>query len=625
MSTIQATLKRALDLALASVGLFALSGVIGIALACAYSDTGRNPLFRQLRIGRGGKLFYLYKIRTMRDVEGLTSTVTTETDPRITRLGRWLRRWKMDELPQLFNVIRGDMSLVGPRPEVPAYLDLIRREAPLILNVRPGITGPATLKYRHEEELLAQQKDPQRFNDRSLFPDKMRINELYVQNYRFLNDVRFVLQTVISGENGKVANSNAASVPSNNSDCRIITAKLTRTSWPTWPLCDAEQRAAADRVLRSGKLNYWTGGEGRAFEHEFAEYIGCEYAVALANGTVALELALWALGIGPSDEVIVPSRTFVASASAIVRCGAIPVFADVDRDSQNISAKTIGQVVSPRTRAVIAVHLAGWPCDMDPILELARHHDFRVIEDCAQAHGARYKGRPVGSCGDVGAFSFCQDKIMTTAGEGGMLVTNDRDLWERAWSFKDHGKNYEAAMRPAASNSFRWLHDRVGTNWRLTEVQSAIGRVALRNLESWVAKRRRNAQILGDCLSAVPLLTIPQPTVDCYHSYYKYYGFVRHELLDEGWTRDRIVDEINRAGVPCFVGSCSEVYLEKAFDASNWLPRRRPVAHELGETSLMFLVHPTLEEAHVRQFAETARAVLTTATKKALCDIPLAA
>jgi dTDP-4-amino-4,6-dideoxygalactose transaminase len=386
-------------------------------------------------------------------------------------------------------------------------------------------------------------------------------------------------------------------------------------SLPTWPHCDGDEREAADRVLRSGKLNYWTGSEGRQFEHEFAEYVGCQFAIAMANGTVALEAALGALGIGPADEVIVPSRTFVATASSVVRCGAKPVFADIDRDSQNITADTIQAALTPRTKAIIAVHLAGWPCDMDPILELARRHDLRVIEDCAQAHGARYKGRPVGALGDVGAFSFCQDKIMTTAGEGGMLVTNRRDVWQQAWSEKDHGKNQDAIARPHKPHEFRWLHDQIGTNWRLTEVQSAIGRVALSKLDSWVEKRRRNAAILNGCLSALPLIRTTEPPSTAHHSYYKYYAFVRPERFAAGWNRDRVLEEINRAGVPCFVGSCSEVYLEKAFDASGRPPQRHPIAQELGETSLMFQVHPTLDELHVRQAAHIARDVTLSATR----------
>jgi dTDP-4-amino-4,6-dideoxygalactose transaminase len=387
--------------------------------------------------------------------------------------------------------------------------------------------------------------------------------------------------------------------------------------FPTWPVCAADERDAAARVLRSGMLNYWVGSEGREFEREFAESVRCAHAVALANGTVALEVALHALGIAPGDEVIVPSRTFVATGMAVARVGAAPVFADVDRVSQNITADTIEAQLSPRTKAVIVVHLAGWPADMDPIMALARDRRLSVIEDCAQAHGARYKGRSVGSIGDVGAYSFCQDKIITTAGEGGMLVTNRRDLWERTWSFKDHGKNYDAVYHRQHPHGFRWLHERIGTNWRLTEVQSAIGRVALRKLDSWVARRRRNAAILHEHFAALPGLRTTTLPAEIFHSYYKCYAFVRPERLAPDWSRDRILGEINAAGVPCFTGSCSEIYLEQAFPRE-WRPRQRhPVARELADTSLAFLVHPTLKRKHLLAMCKVVRKTMKSATRSA--------
>lgn len=380
-------------------------------------------------------------------------------------------------------------------------------------------------------------------------------------------------------------------------------------------MCSAEERAAVERVLRSGKLNYWTGDEGREFEREFAAAMCSSYAVAVSNGTVALELALHALGIAPGDEVIVPSRTFVATAMAVARLGAVPVFAEVDRVSQNVTAETIEAQLSPRTRAVIVVHLAGWPADMDPIMSLARQGRLAVIEDCAQAHGARYKGRPVGSIGDVGAFSFCQDKILTTAGEGGMLITNRRDVWERAWSFKDHGKNYDAVYSRQHAHGFRWLHERVGTNWRLTEVQSAIGRVALRRLNKWVVKRRRNAKLLLEQCAKLPGLRTALPPAEFFHSYYKCYAFVRPERLALDWSRDRILGEINAAGVPCFTGSCGEIYLEQAFPRP-WRPaQRHPVARELADTSLMFLVHPTLKKRHIELACKVLRRTMKIAMR----------
>lgn len=381
-----------------------------------------------------------------------------------------------------------------------------------------------------------------------------------------------------------------------------------------WPSLSEDAIEAANVVLRSGKLNYWTGDEGRKFETEFAAFAGCKYAIAVANGTVALELALYALGIGTGDEVIVPSRTFVASASCVVMRGAKPVFADVDPISQTLTADNILNVLSPSTRAIIVVHLAGWPCDMDPIIEIAREHGLKVIEDCAQAHGATYKGRPVGCLGDIAAFSFCQDKIMSTGGEGGMLTTNDAQLWKRAWSFKDHGKAYEAAHKQQTSPGFRWLHECFGTNWRLTEMQAAIGRSLLAKLPSQLECRRRNARTLSVRFGAFPALRTTIPTEEIGHAYYKYYVFLRPEWLRDGWSRDHLLQAIVAEGIPCFSGSCSEVYLEKAFPENMRPAQRFQVARQLGETSLMFLVHPTLSEQDMLDTACAVEKLLQVAT-----------
>jgi dTDP-4-amino-4,6-dideoxygalactose transaminase len=383
-------------------------------------------------------------------------------------------------------------------------------------------------------------------------------------------------------------------------------APVRTDQFPPWPAFEEEEIEAAVAVLRSGRVNYWTGDEGRAFEREFADFTGRKYAIALANGTVALELALYCLGIGPGDEVVVPSRTFIASASCAVMRGATPVVADVDRDSSNLTADTIEKVITSRTKAIVAVHLAGWPCDMESILKLARRHGIAVIEDCAQAHGARYRGQPIGSFGHMAAFSFCQDKNMTTGGEGGMLLTNDRGLWELGWSFKDHGKNFEAVYERRHPPGYRFLHESFGTNWRLTEAQSAIGRVLLRKLPGMVEKRRRNAAFLSEEFSRVPALRVVTPPDDVWHSYYKYDVYIRPERLREGWDRNRIQEAISAEGIPCLAGTCSEIYLEKAFPESMRPRQRYPVARKLGETSLMFKVHPTLSE---KDLADTCMAV----------------
>ena len=390
---------------------------------------------------------------------------------------------------------------------------------------------------------------------------------------------------------------------------------MQKNTFPLWPSHEADEIAAVVRVLESGRVNYWSGEEGCAFEREFAHYHGVSHGVAVANGTVALDLALIALGLGPGDEVIVTPRTFLASASSIVNAGARPVFADVDRNSGNITPETVRSVLTPRTRAVMAVHLAGWPCDMDGIMKLSQEHGLYVIEDCAQAHGARWKGRPAGSMGHVGAFSFCTDKIMSTGGEGGMVITSDEKLWHRMWSYKDHGKSWDAVYHREHPPGFRWLHESFGTNWRLTEMQSALGRIQLKKLDRWFQRRRENARVLADGLCPLPGLRVPLPEPHMEHAWYKFYAFVRPEELKAGWSRDRIAQTLQDKGIPCLHGGCSEVYLEKAFDGG-FRPRERlPVARELGETSLMFLVHPTLEREHMERVVRAVGEVMERACK----------
>lgn len=375
---------------------------------------------------------------------------------------------------------------------------------------------------------------------------------------------------------------------------------MLNTPFSPWPSFTQEEADAVSRTLLSNKVNYWTGSECREFEREFAAYVGSEYAIALGNGTLALDVAFKALNIGAGDEVVVTSRTFLASVSSIVLAGAVPVFADVDRDSQNITAETIQAVLTPRTKAIVCVHLAGWPCDMDSIMALAEANGLYAIEDCAQAHGAFYKGRSVGSIGHVGAWSFCQDKIMSTGGEGGMVTTNDRELWSKMWSFKDHGKSWEAVYERQHPPGFRWLHESFGTNWRMTELQAVIGRIQLQRMPEWTRIRNEYAAQIWNTARECSGLRIPIVPADIQHAAYKCYVFVEPAQLNDGWDRDRIMAEVNARGVPCFSGSCSEVYLEKAFDDTNYRPAERlPVAKELGETSLMFLVHPTLTQAEV--------------------------
>ncbi|MBT8080430.1 MAG: DegT/DnrJ/EryC1/StrS aminotransferase family protein [Gammaproteobacteria bacterium] len=389
------------------------------------------------------------------------------------------------------------------------------------------------------------------------------------------------------------------------------------TAFPPWPSFTAEEADAVRGVLLSNRVNFWTGDECRLFEEEYARWAGCGRAIAVANGTVAIDAALHAINVGPGDEVIVTPRTFIASASSIAMRGARPVFADVDRDTQNLTARSIEPHITPATRAVLCVHLGGLPCDLDPIMELAAQHDLKIIEDCAQAHGARYKGRSVGTIGHIGTWSFCQDKIITTGGEGGMLTTDDEELWSRMWSYKDHGKSWHAVFEKKHPPGFRWVHESFGTNARMLEMQAAIGRIQLTRLSDWVGQRRHNARRIHETARELAGLRVPEIPAWAEHAAYRCYIFLERDELMESWDRARIVAEINKRGVPCQAGSCSEVYREKAFvDAGLAPPERLPVAAELGETSLAFLVHPTLQDEHIEKTCAVLREVMHNAARQ---------
>ncbi|WP_296427259.1 DegT/DnrJ/EryC1/StrS aminotransferase family protein [Yoonia sp.] len=394
-----------------------------------------------------------------------------------------------------------------------------------------------------------------------------------------------------------------------------------------WPAFTQEEADAVADVLLSNKVNYWTGTKSRDFEQAFAAFCDCSHAIAVGNGTLALDLALYGLGIGDrnggscDDEVIVTPRGFMASVSAIVNAGACPVFADVDRDSQNITPITVGPVVTSRTRAILCVHLAGWPCDMDGFRDLIGTTDIKLIEDCAQAHGARHKGRPVGGLGDIAAWSFCQDKIMTTGGEGGMVTCNDAALWRRMWSFKDHGRDWEATFNRQHPPGFRWQLDSFGTNWRLTEMQSAIGLIQLSRMARWHRERQENAAALTDALTPYSgingLVRLPQidPSEGSQHAYYKFYAFLRLDRLAPNWSLDRFIAAINDRGIPCFHGACPEIYREKAFDSTDFRPQDRLAnAQELGETNFMMMVHPTLTQQDMANCADVLRDICALAS-----------
>ena len=399
---------------------------------------------------------------------------------------------------------------------------------------------------------------------------------------------------------------------------------MLNTDFTPWPLFTKTEIKAVRDVLLSNKVNYWTGSECRKFEKEFAEHFDSKYAVSLANGTVAIDLALKALGIQKGDEVIVTSRTFIASVSSIVNAGGIPIFADICPNSQNFRSSNISNLISPKTKAILCVHLAGWPCEMDHIMKIANKNKLLVIEDCAQAHGAKYKGKSVGSIGHIGCWSFCQDKIMTTGGEGGMVTTNSKNLWKKMWEYKDHGKSYNTVYNKKHPDGFRWLHESFGTNWRMTEIQASIGRIQLQKMNQWTKKRNQNQNAIWKNCESLELIRTPEFNKKSWkffhegntHAAYKCYVFINKNILKPGWSRDKIIKEITKLGVPCFSGSCSEVYLEKAFVKANLRPRKRlKYAKILGESSLCFLIHPTITKNEIELTCKAITSVARRATK----------
>ena len=373
----------------------------------------------------------------------------------------------------------------------------------------------------------------------------------------------------------------------------------------SWPFYDEEQLCRVKEILQSGRVNYWTGDQGKLFEKEFSEKFNSKYSIALANGSLALSCAYLALELQRGDEIITTSRTFIATASSAVLLGLKPVFVDVDIDSGAISVEEIEKSISKKTKAIVVVHLGGWPADMIKIKEIAKKHSLFIIEDCSQAHGAKINGRNIGTFGDIATWSFCQDKIITTGGEGGMLTTNDVDFFNRVWSFKDHGKTYNHFQDGSKRNYlFRWVHDNFGSNFRLTEMQSSIGRIQINRLDRWVALRNRNANILISYLSQINQIRIPIPPENLLHAYYKFYCYVDENQFLSDWNRERLIQELSIDGFPAFSGSCSEIYLEKCFKDNGFAPKiSLKNAELLGKTSIMFLVHPTITIDEMHRYA----------------------
>ncbi len=382
------------------------------------------------------------------------------------------------------------------------------------------------------------------------------------------------------------------------------------TTLPPWPIFEADELAAVEAVLRSGRVNYWTGDQCKLFERAWSDYHGGIHSLAMANGSLTLDTALKVLGIGAGDEVIVSPRSYVASAMCAVLAGATPVFADVDANSGNMTVASMEAVRTSRTKACIPVHIAGWPCDMPAISAWAAQHGIHIIEDCAQAHGAHIDGRSVGTWGVFSSWSFCQDKIMTTGGEGGMLCTPDLRLWKKAWQHSNHGKDYDLSHAKVAEPGFRWLVQHEGTNLRMTEMQAAIGICQLRKLDDWVGRRARNSAIMQDALRGFRGVRVPGTPVG--HAHYRCMAYVNAAA-----DRPKLLAALVSAGLPANIGSCSEIYREPIFAQHGLAPANPlPVAHALGETSIALMVHHTIDEVTMHRHASHIADVLRQ------CSIP---
>ncbi len=392
------------------------------------------------------------------------------------------------------------------------------------------------------------------------------------------------------------------------------------SDFPTWPHYSEDEISAVQEVLKSGAVNYWTGEISKNFEKNFANFSNCKYAISLANGSLALSCAYLAIGIKEGDEIITTPRSFVATASSASLLGGKIVFADVDRDSGNLTTESIERAITKKTKAIVVVHLAGWPADMINISKLAKAYNIALVEDCSQAHGAEINSNeeifPVGQFGDINTWSFCQDKIISTGGEGGMLTTNNKNFFNKIWSFKDHGKCRNKILNNKNSFEYRYIHDNLGSNFRLTEMQSAIGLIQLKKLKKWRRIRSNNAMQILNQLKDINLIKVPCPGKNLVHAWYKLNCFLNNEYLKDNWNREKIIKAIRSFGYPASQGTCSELYLEKCFKGNfHNKDNRLPIAAELGATNLTFLVHPTINKESMKIYASVIKKVLIEASK----------
>ena len=383
----------------------------------------------------------------------------------------------------------------------------------------------------------------------------------------------------------------------------------------SYPYFDKNTLKKVELVLKSGRVNYWTGKKCIQFEKEFSKYMGRKYSITVSNGSVALELALKALKLKKGDEIIVSPRSFIISASCVLNLGLKPVFADID-DNGNLEIESIKKVFNTNVKVVILVHLNGLSCDMDPILKFVKKKKIILIEDCSQAHGAIYKGKKVGSFGDISTWSFCQDKIISTGGEGGIISTNNRKLWLKLWSLKDHGKNYNKVFNKKHKVGFRWMHDNLGSNYRMTEMQAVIGSEQLKLLNQQIKKRNFLANLyltkLKDYFQKYDILKKPdfkcqtcplkknlRKCNKCLHAFYRLNLYINKSK--NKISQINLIEQLNKKKVACTVGACPEIYKEKIFKKLRVNQKKiLNNAKLLGDTSIMFPINPYRSLKNIR-------------------------
>ena len=360
-----------------------------------------------------------------------------------------------------------------------------------------------------------------------------------------------------------------------------------------WPNFSKDLVSKVGKILSSGKINYTNGQYGKKFEKEFSKFVGNKYSIAICNGTAALEVAIKSLKLPKNSEIIVTARSFFASAACIVNTGHIPIFADIDLLTQNISLHDIKKKISKKTKAIICVHLAGIPCNMHDIKKLGNKNKIKIIEDCAQAHGASLDNKQVGSFGDVSTWSFCNDKIISTLGEGGMISTNNKKIYDFCKTYINHGS---VLQNKKNSEKFIYNKDYFGTNLRITEIQSIAGLEQLKNLKKVQIKREKMSKSYFHIISKYQNYIysyFPSRNIKC--AWYRFYFFLKTDVKDYQKIRFKIIKNLKRNNLKCFTGSCPEIYLEKSFKKlKNFKVTRLINSKILGQTSIALDINHTL-------------------------------